>query len=275
MGASTPTEYLVTGGAGFIGSHLVEELVGRGASVRVLDNFATGKRENIAPFLEKIDLIEGDIADPHTCAGASEGVPVVLHHAALRVLLHRARERNEQTSLKAGLDLADGLIEEVRRRRLLPKVLELLLLRSQLQAAAKNNPAAREDLLSALILGGEEGFVSVFIEAGEPVRKALAGLLRENALADVSPDYVQKILDGFAATPESRKSESAAMIARLTERELEVLRLLAQGLRYDEVAEQLVVSLNTVRSHVKAVYSKLGVDNRTRAIEIAQRSHVL
>lgn len=76
-------EYLVTGGAGFIGSHLVERLVERGSKVRVLDNFATGKRENLAPLLDKIELIEGDVTDPATCARACEGVRVVLHQAAL------------------------------------------------------------------------------------------------------------------------------------------------------------------------------------------------
>ncbi|MFH1418899.1 MAG: SDR family oxidoreductase [Planctomycetota bacterium] len=76
-------EYLVTGGAGFIGSHLVERLVGQGETVRVLDNFATGKRENIAPFMDRIELVEGDIADPAVCARACEGVRVVFHEAAL------------------------------------------------------------------------------------------------------------------------------------------------------------------------------------------------
>jgi len=75
--------YLVTGGAGFIGSHIVEELVGRGEKVRVLDNFLTGKRENIAPFLDRIELIEGDIRDLETCRRAVEGIHYVLHQAAL------------------------------------------------------------------------------------------------------------------------------------------------------------------------------------------------
>jgi nucleoside-diphosphate-sugar epimerase len=75
--------YLVTGGAGFIGSHIVEELVGRGEKVRVLDNFLTGKLENIAPFLDRIELIEGDIRDPETCRRAVEGMNYVLHQAAL------------------------------------------------------------------------------------------------------------------------------------------------------------------------------------------------
>jgi UDP-N-acetylglucosamine 4-epimerase len=75
--------YLVTGGAGFIGSHIAEELVGRGQKVRVLDNFLTGKRENIAPFLGRIELIEGDIRDREVCRRAVRGVDAVLHQAAL------------------------------------------------------------------------------------------------------------------------------------------------------------------------------------------------
>ena len=74
---------LVTGGGGFIGSHIVEELVRRGERVRVLDNFLTGKRENIAPFLDKIELIEGDVRDAAACRRAVQGVDAVLHQAAL------------------------------------------------------------------------------------------------------------------------------------------------------------------------------------------------
>ena len=62
--------YLVTGGAGFIGSNLVEHLLGEGHDVVVLDNFATGRRENLAPFLERIRVVEGSVTDPAACARA-------------------------------------------------------------------------------------------------------------------------------------------------------------------------------------------------------------
>ena len=75
--------YLVTGGAGFIGSNIVEELIERQHSVRVLDNFSTGKRDNIALFIKDIDVIEGDIRDIKTCFNAVRGVDYVLHQAAL------------------------------------------------------------------------------------------------------------------------------------------------------------------------------------------------
>jgi nucleoside-diphosphate-sugar epimerase len=79
--------YLVTGGAGFIGSHIVEELLRRGERVRVFDNFSTGKRENLddarVASLAKVEIIEGDIRDAAAVKAATEGVDFVLHQAAL------------------------------------------------------------------------------------------------------------------------------------------------------------------------------------------------
>ncbi len=77
------SNYLVTGGAGFIGSNIVEELLRLGHSVRVLDNFSTGKRENIEPFLKKIELIEGDMRDEEICRQTVKDIEFVLHQAAL------------------------------------------------------------------------------------------------------------------------------------------------------------------------------------------------
>ena len=78
------TKFLVTGGAGFIGSNLVEAILKLGCEVRVLDNFSTGKRENIVEFLdnENFELIEGDIRNLEDCQKACEGVAYVLHQAA-------------------------------------------------------------------------------------------------------------------------------------------------------------------------------------------------
>jgi len=75
--------YLVTGGAGFIGSHIVEEIVQRGESVRVLDDLSTGRKENLSSVLGKVDFREGDIRDPETLRRVFEGVNYVIHLAAL------------------------------------------------------------------------------------------------------------------------------------------------------------------------------------------------
>lgn len=75
--------YLVTGGGGFIGSNIVEELLKRGEKVRVLDNFSTGKRDNLLPFQDQVELVEGDIRSYHIVRAAVEGVDFILHQAAL------------------------------------------------------------------------------------------------------------------------------------------------------------------------------------------------
>jgi UDP-glucose 4-epimerase len=80
-------QYLVTGGAGFIGSHIVQTLLEHGASVRVLDNFSTGKRENLEPLTRKFDknqleILEGDMRDASSVEKAVYGVEVVFHQAA-------------------------------------------------------------------------------------------------------------------------------------------------------------------------------------------------
>ena len=75
--------YLVTGGAGFIGSNIVEQLVKRGEKVRILDDFSTGKRENIVGFKDSIELIEGDLRDWEIVKRVMAGVDFVLHQGAL------------------------------------------------------------------------------------------------------------------------------------------------------------------------------------------------
>jgi len=75
--------YLITGGAGFIGSNLAHTLVGQGHDVRVLDNFSTGRRQNLADIQDKITLIEGDLRSQETCRQAVQGADYVLHQGAM------------------------------------------------------------------------------------------------------------------------------------------------------------------------------------------------
>lgn len=85
-------EYLVTGGAGFIGSHIAEALLKTGSRVRILDNFFSGRRQNIASFVRDIELIEGDIRDRDVVARAVRGVDVIFHQAAIPSVPRSVRE---------------------------------------------------------------------------------------------------------------------------------------------------------------------------------------
>jgi nucleoside-diphosphate-sugar epimerase len=107
------SRFLVTGGAGFIGSHIVRRLIEKGHFVRVLDDFISGKKKNIDPVLNKIELITGDIRDRNTCFKAARGVDFVLHQAALRSVpksLVNPKEFNE-VNIDGTLNMLDAAKE--------------------------------------------------------------------------------------------------------------------------------------------------------------------
>ena len=99
--------YLVTGGGGFIGSNIVEDLLERGERVRVLDNFSTGRRENLAPFLDRIELIEGDLRSLSIVEEAVAGVDLILHQAALPSVPRSIRDplASHETNTRGTLNL--------------------------------------------------------------------------------------------------------------------------------------------------------------------------
>lgn len=226
----------------------------------------------------------GKFALPELEPGDKIGRPSgLLYSSALRILLYRAQVRGERSGLKSGIKLADHLLATLLERQHIQFGLEMLLLRCQMHTAAGDKQASQADLLHALELGEPEGFISVFLDEGPSLIEAVANLLEENLLGEIQVAYVRSIL---AHSPEygSVKGEvvkwpvdtdAPLLVEPLTERELEVLCLMAEGLKYKEIAARLFISLNTVRSHVKAIYGKLGVDNRTKAIEAAHQLQIL
>lgn len=103
--------YLVTGGAGFIGSHLAEELVRRGERVRVVDNLATGKRENLS-HLPGVEFLQGDLADPGVATVAVQGIDYVLHQAAIPSVPRSVQD--PVTSNRANIDASLNLFVAAR-----------------------------------------------------------------------------------------------------------------------------------------------------------------
>jgi LuxR family transcriptional regulator, maltose regulon positive regulatory protein len=199
----------------------------------------------------------------------------LLFNSALRVLFYRAESSRHSDELQHAAELAGDLIDAALRRQYLPLALDTLLLRAQIHAALKDSTASRQDILRALELAEPEGFISIFLENGRFVTEALHKLLAEEP-GGAHFDYIRTILSaGGHPQPTAEKPFQSGLIEPLTSRELEVLQLIAQGLTYNEIAAELVVSINTVRTHVKALYGKLGVDNRTRAIELAHQYHIL
>ncbi len=106
---------LVTGGAGFIGSSLARALLARGDKVRIIDNFSSGKRENIADFADKIDLIEGDILDDKALARAVDGTELIFHEAAIPSVPKSMAEPVENHAANATGTIR--VLEQARRAR--------------------------------------------------------------------------------------------------------------------------------------------------------------
>jgi nucleoside-diphosphate-sugar epimerase len=109
---------LVTGGAGFIGSHITETLLKKGQYVRVLDNFSSGKKENLTGFINKIDLLRGDIRDKKTCLKATKGIDFVFHQAALRSVpksLEKPKDYNE-VNINGTLNMLEAALKNKAKR---------------------------------------------------------------------------------------------------------------------------------------------------------------
>ena len=198
----------------------------------------------------------------------------LLYNSGLRLLLHEALASGDEDGLPGGVALAGRLLDAATEGGYLLVALEALLLRAQMRAAMGDIAAAAADYRQALQQAAPEGIVGVFVEQGPPVAEALATLLEQDRLGDVARDDVERII-ALTHTPSTTTAAPEAPLEPLTERELEVLRLIAEGLKYKEIAAKLFISLNTVRFHIKAIYGKLGVNRRARAVEKARRLRLL
>ncbi|MBN2501736.1 MAG: hypothetical protein JXB38_13225 [Anaerolineales bacterium] len=207
----------------------------------------------------------------------------MLYTSSLHVLLHQAQANGAPSDLQTGITLADDLLRGALDNGYVPIALQTLLLRAQLHALLEGHPASQADYdyAQALELGASEGFIGVFVEQGAPVAEALAELATSKSK---HRDYIARILAAFSGLqtlattdhkPPSAQAPSSELIDPLTERELDVLGLMAEGLTYKEIAARLFVSVNTVRYHVKALYAKLNANNRTQAIETARQLQIL
>jgi LuxR family maltose regulon positive regulatory protein len=122
-------------------------------------------------------------------------------------------------------------------------------------------------LEQALISAKPEGYVRVFVDEGDPME----ALLREAENKDIAPGYVPKLLAAFETDIVQVEPPSVtSLIEPLSERELEVLRLLKTELSGPEIADELMIALSTMRTHTQNIYSKLGVSNRREAVRRAE-----
>jgi LuxR family maltose regulon positive regulatory protein len=186
------------------------------------------------------------------------------HITLARVLLARSRAQPAETSLQDVGRLLERLLEAAEAGERTGSVIEILVLQALTSHARGNVPEALAALELALTLAEPEGYVRMFASEGPP----MVSLLRAAAKQGIAPSYVHRLLAAVNRS-EDRPPQRQGLIEPLSERELEVLRLLGSDLDGPDIARELTVSLNTVRTHTKNIYAKLGVNNRRAAVRRA------
>jgi LuxR family transcriptional regulator, maltose regulon positive regulatory protein len=165
-------------------------------------------------------------------------------------------------------------------------VIEIRVLQALAQHASGDQSAGLAALAEALTLAAPEGWLRVFVDEGATMASLLGRLVTTPATtpavgAQVPPGFLDRLLEAFeqagqAALPRSRRGTALpGMVAALSARELEVLGLLAAGKSNPAIAEELVVSLDTVKRHVTHILDKLGAANRTQAVTRARELGLL
>jgi LuxR family maltose regulon positive regulatory protein len=191
--------------------------------------------------------------------------PTYLHEMETIVL---ARLLIAQGRLAEVAGLLERLLAAAETGGRISRVIEILVLQALAFQAGSDTPQAMAMLERALALAKPRGFIRIFVDEGPP----MAHLLYEALDRGIVPNYVRRLLAAFpsaeAEQTGQKKSQSRApeLVEPLSEREIEVLQLIAEGLTNQEIAAMLYLSLNTVKVHSRNIYGKLGVNNRTQAV---------
>jgi len=184
-----------------------------------------------------------------------------------RVLLAQGEPATAQS-------LLDTILPPAEAAGRMGAVIEALTLHALARQAVGDGDGALEALVRALEMAEPEGYVRVFVDAGQP----MAALLQDALARGLAADYAKKLLGAFQpsgprqAHPDFTHPtiQQTALIEPLTDREIEVLLCLAEGLSNAEIAQRLFISLPTVKSHTRNIYGKLGVHNRKEAVARAR-----
>jgi LuxR family transcriptional regulator, maltose regulon positive regulatory protein len=192
------------------------------------------------------------------------------HITLARLLLARHHGERAERFTHEAARLLEGLLLAAEAGDRTGRVIEILVLRALAHQALEDIPAALGFLDRAVTLAEPEGYVRVFADEGPP----MAALLRAAAKQGTKRDYIRPLLAAASGVEHSGLTEQA-LIEPLSERELDVLRLLGSELDGPAIARELMVSLNTMRTHTKNIYTKLAVTNRRAAVRRAAELNLL
>jgi LuxR family maltose regulon positive regulatory protein len=255
-----------------------------GRAFAVLDELAALGQNNpqaVMPAVESLRAMlwaaQGKVDAARRWAQASglgDGELIYLRERETIIL---ARVLMAQKKWDEAARLIDRLMDAAETGKRWGRVVELLILQTLALDAQEKQDEALTRLARALALAEPGGYVRIFVDQGEP----MAELLQQAAARGISADYVGRLLEAFgdATKDEGRKTElfpsssvlgHSSLVEPLSERELEVLRLLKTELSGPEIADELTIALSTLRTHTQNIYTKLNVNNRRAAVNRAE-----
>ncbi len=208
------------------------------------------------------------------------------HITLARILIAQYQSDRLDGPIRAAMRLLERLLNAAEEGARMGSVIEILVLQALAHRAQGDIPPALAPLRRALALAGPEGYVRIFADEGQPMAELLKRMETESGPPQAK-EHIQKISSainvrmgfppsGGAPAGENKPSAgSQPLIEPLSERELEVLRLLGTDLNGPEIARKCMVSLSTVRTHTQNIYAKLGVNNRRAAVRRAEELDLL
>ena len=267
------------------------------ALARQLENVDTPAACGI--LLARVKLAQGDAAEALTTLAETDQF-VQQHHfghwageiTAVRIQAHlhqgnlaaaaqlaeshdlpisQARIHIAQGDPNAALAQLEPLRQQAEAKDWADMRLQVLLLQALAHQAADESERAMQTVGEALALAAPGGLLRPFVDEGP----SMATLLREAVKGGVAPLFAQQVLAAFGETAVSQLPTAQPLPDPLSERELEVLKLLTTELTGPEIARELMISLNTMRTHTKNIYSKLGVNSRRTAVRRAEELNLL
>lgn len=188
------------------------------------------------------------------------------------LLLSQARVFLAQAKPQNALDVLTRYEQQEEEQDWVDVRLKVMLLQA-LAYQMDNQLTEALRLLQKLIRSTKpEGFIRLFVDEGEPMKQLLSELSSQGFM----PDYTRKLLNAFdSSTSHPTLSANQALIEPLSERELEILQLVAEGLSNREISERLYLALSTIKGHNRNIYGKLGVSRRTEAVALARELGLL
>jgi len=248
-------------------------------------NLSSRNLNRIVAYGARLRLAQGDAAAAARLLGQrSIGVDDHVDHLSVFEYLVLARVLIAQNENDAGLDLLERLLGVAEATRSMGSAIEILAVLALAVGAQGDEAQALATLERALSLAEPEGYVRTFVDEGTPMaallQKSLRARRRQRLIGsqDASPEYVGALLMAFRRSSGSRTLSTETELLHavqplpdpLSERELEVLRLVAAGNSNREISAQLFVTVDTVKKHLTHIFAKLGVSSRTQALARAR-----